>query len=100
MHRCSVYIAIDQSVGRPGDRILKPVPLQDIYLQKNGTSQLGVTLGYDSTAHGGCLYVCEVSNLANIDIQIHHSSLHLHPDTSLSFSFERLHYIWAEFWSK
>ena len=98
MHRSSVYIAIDQSVGGPGDRILKPVPLQDIYLEKNGTSQLGVTLGYDSTAHGGCLYVCEVSNLANIDI-LYTTRVCISTPTH-SFSFEHLHYIWAEFWNR
>jgi hypothetical protein len=43
-------------------RIVGNYELEDIYLEKNGTSQLGITLGYDSSAaHGGCLYVCEVS---------------------------------------
>ncbi len=35
--------------------------LQEIYLEKNGTSQLGVTLGYDTKYSRGQLYVCEVS---------------------------------------
>lgn len=34
--------------------------LQEIYLEKNGTSQLGVTLGYDTKSPKGQLYVCEV----------------------------------------
>ena len=34
--------------------------LQEIYLEKNGTSQLGVTLGYDLQTSKGHLYVCEV----------------------------------------
>ena len=34
--------------------------MQDIYIQKNGTSQLGVTLGYDTKTAKGQLYVCEV----------------------------------------
>ena len=33
---------------------------QEIYLEKNGTSQLGVTLGYDVQTAKGQLYVCEV----------------------------------------
>lgn len=38
-------------------------PFQDICLQKNGTSQLGVTLGYDTKSVGGQLVICEVSIL-------------------------------------
>ena len=33
---------------------------QEIYLQKSSTSQLGITLGYDTTTPEGRLYVCEV----------------------------------------
>ena len=41
---------------------------QDVYLKKNGTSQLGITLGYDSTMQGGCLYICEVSRLLQLNL--------------------------------
>ena len=34
--------------------------MQDIYLQKSGTSQLGITLGYDTKSSSGNLVVCEV----------------------------------------
>lgn len=36
---------------------------QEIYLEKNGTSQLGITLGYDTKTSAGHLYICEVNML-------------------------------------
>ena len=37
-----------------------PISFQEIYLQKNGTNQLGITLGYDTKSASGNLMVCEV----------------------------------------
>lgn len=34
---------------------------QEIFLQKNGTNQLGITLGYDAKSTAGRLFVCDVS---------------------------------------
>lgn len=34
---------------------------QNIYLKKDGTSQLGITLGYDTKSANGQLVVCDVS---------------------------------------
>lgn len=36
------------------------IPFQEIFLQKNGTNQLGITLGYDTKSSSGNLFVCEV----------------------------------------
>ena len=40
---------------------MKPF-FQEIFMEKNGTNQLGITLGYDAKASSlGSLFVCEVS---------------------------------------